>query len=129
MSSKAPFRFPNPLRLILCLLVVFCVAVGWSVWQEHRRRGPFWQKYQQVQYDMTVKEVEAILGPPSDREHLGGGFSPEIYIWEQDEQWISVEFLPSVRHNADAVIRKRFHPEPWWKSLRDWLFRRSSTKW
>jgi hypothetical protein len=55
-------------------------------------RGPFWEKYQQVQMGMTEQQVTALLGPPTAKEHLGGSTAPYALIWKNDSQIITVQF-------------------------------------
>ena len=63
--------------LLLGLTVIACAGlVFWAVYLKPwpwGQSGPFWDKYQQVQFGMTEQQVRAILGP--ETEQWGGALS------------------------------------------------------
>ena len=76
----------------ICALIVSGITVLFFL-QPWRPRGPFYDKYQQVQFGMTEKEVFAILGPPMDEEYPGGSMGCACYYWFDGEQGIVVDFF------------------------------------
>jgi hypothetical protein len=113
-------------RLILCLVLVAACAVFLFFNFDLRRRTPFWDKYQQVQYGMTEEQVEEILGPCDDP--LNMSFS-SVCGWVEGGQSSCVTFVGGP--HGDVVSRKQFEPQPWGETLREgWLsFRDGWSSW
>jgi hypothetical protein len=50
--------------------------------------------FDKIQTDMTLEEVEKILGPPTESSGVSlGGFSGNTARWESDDSAISIQFL------------------------------------
>jgi hypothetical protein len=79
-------------RLFSLALVLCALIVGTAFYNKLTQRGPFWEKYQQVQVDMEEEEVMSILGPPTWVEDQGGASSPYSLHWAEKGQTISVQF-------------------------------------
>ncbi len=115
---------------VYCLLFLCAGLTILTVWSELKRRGPFWEKYQKVERGMTVQEVEAVLGPPTE-DDAGGFSSDRIITWKDGEQWIWVYFdYHTTKTNEwkygaykksyyPEPIWERFIPETWWKNQWD----------
>jgi hypothetical protein len=101
---------PRWLLPTLALSALVGFALAWVAYLEPwARRGPFWDKYQQVRLGMSQSEVEGILGPPALEE--GGGFMPLCAAWFEGRQAIAVNFDPEGR-----ATEKRFRVgrSRWW---------------
>jgi hypothetical protein len=86
------------------------------------KHGPFWDKYQQIQLDMTKEQVEALLGPPADEEVWGMGSL--CTSWRENGQGINVWY--GWNGEAYLVVSKSFLAKPgWWK--RWWPLRKPVT--
>jgi hypothetical protein len=95
---------------LACLFLVVCAGLTiLAIDSELNRRGPFWNKYQQVQPGMTKQQVEAILGPPTD-EDFGSGLGNYNYvgIWQDGNQTMYVHFW------RDRAYEKSFYPKAVW---------------
>jgi hypothetical protein len=85
----------------LALLLVGGIAIL-LCFQPWRPRGPFYDKYQRVQFGMTKEEVVTILGSPIYEEFPGGSMGPAQYYWLDGEQGICVDV------SEDKVSDKSF---------------------
>jgi hypothetical protein len=116
-------RWATPRRLAGCLLIVAvaCIALVF-IYSELERRGPFWDKFMQIQPGMTQEEIEAFLGPPVIDIDMGGGFSDHECTWKAGAQRIIVDFnVTTARRDWQyGAIRKYFYPRTMWEKLRDW---------
>jgi hypothetical protein len=123
VKDRLPFRRPawaTRRRAFLCLLIGVSTSVTiWFVYSDLKRRGPYWEKYQQVQYGMTQKEIEAILGPPARELDWGGIGADHDCTWEEGSQSIDVEFNAVGSDGEYGARRKRFFPRSAWEKLRD----------
>jgi hypothetical protein len=101
------------------LLVAICACGLLLKLYSGRRQGPFWQKFERVQLDMSDKDVEAILGPPDDIDHFGGGTNGTYYYtWQDGEQKIVLTL------NWDFTSRyhltnKEFYPKSTWEKVKE----------
>jgi hypothetical protein len=90
---------PRWLLPTLALSALVGFALAWVAYLEPwARRGPFWDKYQQVRLRMSQSEVEGILGPPALEEgatvlkvkrslRVGGRFPPTRLAHSGGERW------------------------------------------
>jgi hypothetical protein len=111
---RGSLRFRAWLSLVVALLVVCSIAAAF-LFPRDGKRGPFWDKYQQVELDMTKEQVEAILGPPAYEDSWGTG-NLEMG-WEEDGQRIEVSYGWS--RKGEVVGCKSFAGNPrrrkrWW---------------
>jgi hypothetical protein len=97
------------------LSVCACAIVLATYSDVRKRRGPFWDKYRQVQLSMWDVEVEAILGPPAETESIGGGTSNWYMLWRDGERTITVWFGAG----TGRVMSKEFLPRMWWQHAWD----------
>ena len=123
-------RWPLRRTLAWCSLVLgvllVCAAVGYFIrgGSEHapedERHGPFWDKYQRVQFGMSQKEVEAILGPAKMEDHWSSMGGNTWCYWEEIGQHIGVHFAGVGRKDReDGADGKTFYgkhgsePDSW----------------
>ncbi len=104
--------------LVLGLFLLVCTGLSLCMLAPDPwvRRGPVWDKYQQVRLGMTEEEVNADLGPPDDVEPLGGVRAPWSSVWFfQGGELIAVDFDTDGRGIGRAT-GKRFHARrnSWW---------------
>jgi hypothetical protein len=97
------------LALVLLALVLLALVAGY--FEPWAMRGPFWEKYKAVQFDMTEAEVKALLGPPMLEEYPGGSLGDSCYAWFDGRQTIAVDFDVSGK-----MTEKRFRVgrSEWW---------------
>jgi hypothetical protein len=117
--------------LAVCLSLVAACATFLFVSFDLSRRGPFWDKYQQVRAGMTEKEVEEILGPPLGCDDMS--FSRHCG-WKKEQQRIGMVYLAGQHTPALGqwvVAQQEFEPQPWGETLREgWLrFRYGWSSW
>jgi hypothetical protein len=115
-------RWVTPRRLAVCLLVVALACIAFQfIYSDLERRGPFWDKYQQIQPGMLQKEIEAFLGPPVRDIEYGGIGADQECTWKAGAQRIVVDFnVTTVRRDWEyGAIRKYFYPRSTWEKLRD----------
>jgi hypothetical protein len=86
MMNSAAMR-----RSGLAVVFAFVLNAGIALWPRPPS-GPFWEKYQQVRFSMTEKEVMTLLGPPTFEEYPGGSLGDSCYAWDEGEQTIAVTF-------------------------------------
>ena len=101
------FRFLVWCSVIVILFVILPLAAVLNL-PADGKRGPFWDKYQQVQIDMTQAQVEALLGPPADEICLG--FGHHRFGWLDNGQQITVSY--SYAGNRGIVVSKSFLLKP-----------------
>jgi hypothetical protein len=93
---------------VLALGVIALLMLSWRAWTPS---GPFWEKYQKVQFNMTEDEVKALLGPPSVVESPGGSLGDSCFAWFDGSQTIAVDF-----DEIGRMREKRFRAgrNSWW---------------
>jgi hypothetical protein len=71
--------------LLSAALVMFLVACGGGVSQEN---------YDKIQNDMTMDQVQSILGKPTESSSVDvAGMSGSTATWEGEEGTISIQFM------------------------------------
>jgi hypothetical protein len=94
--------------LLLGVFLLVCAVAVYFLLSRDERHGPFWDKYLRVQYGMTQKEVEAVLGPAADEEDLGGIGADHCCGWEENGQRINIYFNGVRRDGEYGAHRKAF---------------------
>jgi hypothetical protein len=99
-------------------LLIVCVGVAsLIIYSDPKRRGPFWDKYQMLEWGMTKTEVEEILGQPTSTDSPGDTFGPDICAWEDGERMIVVSFDVRYTDGKRVVVEKYFLPESLWEKV------------
>jgi hypothetical protein len=89
--------------LVLAAIVCAAFFIATCYVQSRAKSGPFWDRYQQIQFGMTEDEVKQICGPPTIEEYIGGSLGGFCLAWIHDGQTIAVDFDLDGR-----AIEKRF---------------------
>jgi len=90
MLNAAVLR--RPWRAVAFAFVA-CTGIALLVYylRQEPPSGPFWDKYQQVRFNMTEQEVRTLLGPPTIEECFGS-LGDACYAWDEGQQTIAVTF-------------------------------------
>jgi hypothetical protein len=109
------------LRILISLALVACAILAVLVVDfEMLRTGPFWEKYQQVEFRMTQKQAEEILGPPNHEADFGGFGADHLCLWLEGRKAIAIYFNDVGTEDGRphwGVSEKVYHPRTAWELL------------